>query len=315
MPTKITPATKQLALQKLRDGLTVKEVADLTGVSVRTLQDWNRKQSGKSGIPGGKPAQTQGAAPSSTDAQKAQEQAQDGKTTLEFEDSPAPPEKRGIVDEAMRSLKGMLGIADKQETKTPPVVLSAKLDPRRQQFVDSASPTLALAAMALAAWLWGRIGSEYSALAPDEKAAQRIVEPLLRIYARHAQFMTDINPDVADVGASMFALVAYVHVSLDIYQRIKQEKEEEYGTGEWNVRDSRRYRAPAESTASHASSRHADVSGDGGANGSVNGANGRDTGGIDLAHLSDKEAAQHAALSRLSELDYQHRARRSGRPV
>src|SRR5260221_390970 len=235
MPIKINTATKQMAMQKLREGLTPKEVADLTGVSTRTLERWRGKTAGKTATPGRTAAPKQQAP---VDAQNAPQDGDD-KTTLDFEDSPAPVERKGVVDSAMSSLKGMLGIADKNDDTKAQPVFSAKLDAKRQNFVSSASPTISLAFMAIASWLWGRIGPEYRVLAPDDTTAQRIVDPLLRIYARHASLMTDVNPDVADVGASMFALVGYVHVSLKLYQQIKLENEEEAdGTGnqkDWRV--------------------------------------------------------------------------------
>lgn len=311
MPTKISAPTKRLALEKLRDGLTIKQVADLTGVSPRTLERWKTGLNGKSG-------KQSSNAPVSTPPQEstppAPQDRQEDKTTLDFQDSPAPVEKKNVVDSALSSLKGMLGIADKKDDKAAQPVFSAKLDARRQQFVDSATPTLSLAFMAVAAWLWGRIGPEYSVLAPDEKVAQKIVEPLLRIYARHADFLTDVNPDVADVGASMFALVGYVHVSLKLYQQIKQEKEAVNEGNQASAGRGWRVYGPdaAEGRAGDQGDRYAPVQRASGGNGSVNGANDGYPGGVNLPHLTDKEQRQFEALSRLSQLDYQHRARRSG---
>lgn len=311
MGTKIPVATKRLALQKLRDGLSQKEVADLTGLSARSIGRLKASLTVKSAAPSGsaQPGQVSQSTPPAEP-----ETSSEDKTTLDFQDSPAPVEKKNVVDSALSSLKGMLGIADKKDDKAAQPVFSAKLDARRQQFVDSAAPTLSLAFMALASWMWGRIGPEYSVLAPDEKVAQRIVEPLLRIYARHANFMTDVNPDVADVGASMFALVGYVHVSLKLYQEIKAQKEadDEGGQTGANGRGWRVYGPDAtEGGTGNQSDRYAPVQRASGGNGSVNGANDGRPGGVNLSHLTDKEQRQFEALSRLSQLDYQHRARRS----
>ncbi len=316
MPVKIPAATKQLALQKLRDGLSVKEVTDLTGVSARTIQTWKQRHTAKSGIPAGKTVQIPQAQATQTTATNAQED----KTTLDFAESPAPVDKKGVVDSALSSFKAMLGINEEKGTKAPPIV-SAKLNAKQQQFVDAASPTLSLAAMALAAWLWGRIGPEYSELAPDEKVAERIVTPLLRVYARHSNFLTDINPDLADIGASMFALVGYVHVSLGLYQHIKREREE-YEQGyepQENVSgiNRRTYRggttAESENGSRNTRDRRGDVPGPGGINGGIDGRNDGHLASVNLSALPDKEARQYEALSRLAQLDYQHRARRSGR--
>src|SRR5258708_39256948 len=159
---KTNNATKQLALQKLRDGLSTKEVADLTGVSTRTLERWKSALSPKSAMPSRNAPVNDTLHNTPTD---------DEKTTIDFEDSPAPVEKKSVVDSAMASLKGMLGIADKKADKTSHPVFSAKLDAKRQQFVDSPTPTLSLPLMPLASWMWGRIGPEYRQLAPSDEVA------------------------------------------------------------------------------------------------------------------------------------------------
>lgn len=309
MPVKVPKATKDLAYQKLRDGLSNKEVADLTGLSMRSIGRMKSLLSEKMAMPAR-------SAPSVNDPQITPESTPHTGATLDFEESPAPVEKKSAVDSAMASLKGMLGIKDEKSAKSPPIV-SAKLDAKKQAFVDAASPTLSLALMSLATWLWGKIGPEYSHLAPDEKVAQRIVEPLLRVYARHADFLTDINPDVADIGASLFALVGYVHVSLGLYQQIKQEKldyEQGYSQDE-NISGIRRRAAATESEdrAGNASRGYAPIQRPSYGNIGANGGNARTANTVNQPNLTDKEARQHAALSRLSELDYLSRSRRSGK--
>jgi hypothetical protein len=300
MPAKINPKIKQFALEKVRDGLTSKEIAALTGVNARTIDRWKN----------------QGGIQPRTSVQDDVDTSQESndKTTLDFDDSPEPIEKKPFVEEAVRSLKGMLGIADKKDDAKVPPVLSAKLDAKRQQFVDSATPTLSLAFIALASFLWSRIGSEYSQLAPDEEVAEKIVRPLLRVYARHANFLTDINPDVADIGASMFALVGYVHVSMQMYAHIKKEKED-YGESDTALFMGRPQPTGNENGSGNSGNRHAAFQRSSGENGSINDSNVRNTTNFDVSHLADKEQRQFAALSRLSQLDYQSRARRSGRPL
>lgn len=296
MPVKIPTPTKQLALQKLRDGLSPKEVADLTGVSVTSLKSWRAKM----GIGAGNSGQIPPVTPAAKDTEE--------KTTLDFEESPSPVEKKTIVDSAFSSLKGMLGISDE---KKPSPIITAKLDAKRQAFVDAATPTLSLAAIALATYMWGRIGPEYGALAPDEKVSQRIVEPLLRVYARHASFLTDINPDIADIGASMFALVGYVHVSMGMYQHIKKEVED----NEQESNNPRNHTNPTrhESGTSNPDDRPTPIQRRRRTDDSVNGGDGGYTNDVNSTHLPEKEWRQYQALSRLSQLDFEHRARRSNR--
>lgn len=230
----------------------------------------------------------------------------DGPATLDFEESPIATNAKNPVDAAWGSLKSMLGIKTEGAPKAKPMI-SAKLDARKQQFVDAATPTLSLALIALATYLWSRIDPIYGELAPDEAVAQRIVEPLCRVYARHASFLTDINPDLADVGASIFALVGYVHVSMKMYTVIKQEREQD----DQGNRD--RSRFESENGSRDQSSGQSAVRRDYRQDAEAPGRNGGTVGDLSLAHLTDKEQRQHAALSRLAELDYQHRARRAGR--
>ena len=301
---KISPQTKRQALEKIRAGMAIPDTAKMFGISPKTLKQWAEKDSNSS-------LASTPLSSSNPPKKEGQDTTSEDKTTLDFEASPAPVDKKGVVDSALSSLKGMLGIADKKDDKATQPVFSAKLDARRQQFVDSAAPTLSLAFMALASWLWGRIGPEYSVLAPDEKVAERIVTPLLRIYARHANFMTDVNPDVADVGASMFALVGYVHVSLKLYQEIKAQKEADNEGGQTSANGWRVYRTGTEGGAGNEGDRYAPVQRASGGNGSVNGSNDGYPGSVNRPDLTDKEARQFAALSRLRQLDYEHRARRS----
>jgi hypothetical protein len=307
MPIKVAKATKDLAYQKLRDGLSNKEVAELTGLSMRSIGRMKSVLDGKSAMPArnARIAQEVGAT--------AGDEPHTGTTILDFEESPAPVEKKSVVDSALDSLKSMLGITDKPAEKKNAAPVAAKLDAKRQQFVDAVAPTAALAAMGIAAWMWSRIDNDLKFLAPDEATAQRIMEPLLRVYARHANFLADINPDVADIGASLLALGGYVRVSLALYREIKERDYEDFEeeTGFRRGRFATAASTQPEDGAGDESSGSTPVrrqyrqsnKSSGGTSG-----NGR---GVDRVALSDKEAAQYAALSRLSMLDYQHRARRA----
>lgn len=313
MPTKIASATKQSALQYLREGLMPKEVSALTGVSLRTIQGWKSKLQ-KSGMPAGNTPQMASVSQAQMHATNTEEEAQEDRSILDFEDSPAPIEEKSLMDSAWSSLKGMIGIKEKdkeEETARPPI--SGKLDAKRQAFVDAISPTAALALILLSSWLWKKVGEEYGELAPDEKTAQRIMEPLLRIYARHSKFMVDINPDFADFSASMLALAGYVRVSIKLYEEIKRDQE--YEDEDYRVRQFRQpeRNSAAESRTGQQSSGQTTVFRQYRTNDPATRGNVRNGDAFNPANLSEKEAAQHAALSRLSALDYQHRARRAFR--
>src|SRR2546423_12904167 len=106
MPTKISNATKRQALEKLRDGMTVKEVTDMFGISQRTVGRWKAGMTGKTAKP---PRNAPANPPAPPDATNTSQTGDEGKTALDFEASPEPVEKKGVVDSALSSLKGMLG--------------------------------------------------------------------------------------------------------------------------------------------------------------------------------------------------------------
>lgn len=234
-------------------------------------------------------------------------------TSLNFQDSPEPVEKKSLVDQGLDSIKGILGIRDEKGERPSPPPMSGKLDPKRQAFVDNITPTISLAFMLMASWAWGRIGQEYSRLAPDEKVAARIVEPLVRIYARHANFLTDVNPDVADAGASLFALVGYVYASLGMYQQIREEQAayEQNSTTPTRYREYRTNGHRPESGIDDQGSRQPDIQGTDQGDVGGNSGHGRAQVSVDRANLTPTQQRQYEALSALAEQDYQSRLRRS----
>lgn len=308
-----------LQLKRQRPELTERELANLVNVSKTSVHNMlaasGQNHAQKTGHDQ-KSDRDQTGQPVVTDQLVTNPDQNSDQIGLEFEDSPAPIEPKGLVDNAFSSLKSMLGISEKTQAAAPPRIFSAKLDPKQQRFVDALAPTLALAAMSIAAWMWGRIGPEYAVLAPDENVARNIVEPLLRIYARHANFLIDIDPDVADAGASVFALVGYVNVSLSLYQQIKQDQQEqeyEHEQGQNTINRRRATSHQSKNGTGNAGRGYVDVRREDRTNDPGNGANGRGSRGLDQATLTDKESRQREALSRLAELDYNHRARRSMR--
>jgi hypothetical protein len=313
MPTKISNITKRQALEKLREGMSEKDVAKMYAVSIRSLTRWQGLAQQSSTV------RTRKATPA-----KAPTEATPGgiappeetATPLDFQESPVPidDKKKSIVDQGLDSIKGMLGIKDVKGEKKVAPPLTAKLDPKRQAFVDNVTPAIALGFTIVASAWWQRIGPEYKSLAPDEEDATRIVAPLVRIYARHATFLTEINPDWADAGASLFAFVAYVYTSLGLYQKIKEEKEaaEHEQQGTYGYREYRSNGASAENGAYYSGSGYADVSGASQNNVGGSSQNGWTSQTIGRVDLTSKEQRQFEALSRLAQLDYASRARRSG---
>jgi hypothetical protein len=321
---KTTAAKKQQAIQlkRQRPNISEQEIANLLNISRSSVHRFITTS-------GPEQAQKTGSTPQRNNVQSGSEQVQDQgseQTTpqvgLDFEDSPVPVEKKSAVDQAFSSFKGLLGISDERDQKkAPPPLLSAKLTPQQQQFVDSITPTIGLAAIALSAWIWGHMGDEYRVLAPSEEVARQIIEPLVRIYARHTPAIGEINPDYADGLSSLVALVGYVHISLELYQHIKRQKEEQdydqgQDPGRVNGNGRRAYRDTArpENGARNESTGYAALWRSEGTDDQHHDSNGRNPAGLGIHDLPDKERRQYEALSRLAQLDYEHRARRSIRP-
>ena len=235
--------------------------------------------------------------------------------TFDVEEAPAPIKTKGVVEQALDSLKSGLGIQEKTATPTPLKKNAAgvKLTAKQQAFVESTSPTFALGFVTIATWAWGHVGQGYGKyLAPDENVALRIVSPLLRVYARHQTFLVEINPDMADIGASVFALVAYIHTSYALYEEIR-ENEKETGKVEHPRRNRRYEYAPSEDELDDTGDRRSYVRRRYRQDASTDSSDGRVENIVNFSHLSDEQTRQHEALLRLSQLDFNHRARRSGR--
>jgi len=239
---------------------------------------------------------------------------------LDFEESPAPvKDEKNVFDKAWDNLKAAIGFEESPDKKKKtPAPRSVKLSEKKQQFVDSVTPSISLAFVVMAAYVWNRIGPQYKSLAPSEEVAQKIMEPLVRIYARHANFMTEINPDYTDAGASLFALWGYVSSSLQMYNYIKQQEanyEEANGyrayRSGYSASDSRNGVSGQEAPGGE-NGRYADVSGSDRGDATGNSSNGQYTGTVNLAHLTPKQRSQYEKLSQLAAKDFEARARRSG---
>lgn len=191
-------------------------------------------------------------------------------------------------------------------------VPSAKLTKAQQSLYDSFAPLAIQAFVICAGWGWSLLGEEYKVLAPSEEVAEKIVAPLMRIYARTSQITASMNPNHMDAAASLAALIGYVWSSLMIYGEIKQEKAaNEQGID--NVRnngfrpvDARQNGHDNEDNRRNVASAN---TGDGRAAVSRNG---NEQPGVDLRNLSESERRAYEKLSTLRDRDFASRARRSG---
>jgi hypothetical protein len=241
----------------------------------------------------------------------------DNALPVDFQESPQPvgdePTHESIVAHGKKLLRGMLGMRDETEEKksVTPQPVQAKLTKQQQTFVNNFSPIVSYGFIIISAWCWSKAaGPEYVILQPSDDIAQKITEPLVRIFARHNSFVQSMSPDQIDVGQCIFALFAYVHSSWSMYQQMKAEKQKEeeieprYQDGYGGV-------APTEERLNGTSNRRYDVQ-QNAPNVAKYGDDGRN-GNVEYSNLTPKQEAERQALSRLSQLDFESRARRSGR--
>jgi hypothetical protein len=225
-----------------------------------------------------------------------------------------PQEEEGALAKVFKKL-GLKG-ADREE-KEYKATPSAKLTKAQQSLYDSFAPLAIQAFIVVVGWSWGLMGEEYKVLAPDEEVAEKIVAPLMRIYARSSKIGTTLNPNHIDAAASMAAMIGYAWTSISLYQQIKQEKaaNEQPGiNGYPNGYTELRASPPATDESGYGNANTGrDVTR---ANSRRNGANAQSNGhqqpDFDPRNLTESERRAYEKLSVLRERDYQSRARRSG---
>jgi hypothetical protein len=146
-------------------------------------------------------------------------------------------------------------------------------------------------------------------LAPSEEVAEKIVAPLMRIYARTSKIAASLNPNHTDAAASLAALVGYAWTAITLYQQIKEEKElaATNGTSTNGLRplDTNETRHGGQDNGRNASRSNSGV------NGAVAQSNGN-AGDSHLNTLSDAERRAYEKLSQLRQRDFESRSRRSG---
>lgn len=231
---------------------------------------------------------------------------------FDVEDAPEdlfPTEEDGVLAKVFKKL-GLKG--ESNEEKEYKAVPSAKLTKAQQSLYDSFAPLAIQAFIVVAGWSWSLLDKEYGeVLAPSEEVAEKIIAPLMRIYARSSEIGTSLNPNHIDGAASMAALIGYVWSSYSAYKLLKQEKAENEpgitashnGPRPLNANQSRHGSEDDGRDANRAASsvRRATAQ-----------SNGNGQPGVDLSSLSESERRAYEKLSVLRERDYQSRARRSG---
>lgn len=244
--------------------------------------------------------------------------AEDESALFDVEDAPEdvfPQEEDGALAKVFKKL-GLKGDTSEKEYKPVP---SAKLTKAQQSLYDSFAPLAIQAFIVCAGWAWSLMGPEYKVLAPSEEIAEKIVAPLMRIYARESKITSSLNPNHMDAAASLAALVGYAWTSVMLYSEIKQEKANSEPTSitDYASRNNG-YTELRPSPLDTSENGHSNP--DPGRNVTRshswrNGSNAKSDGtasNFDVRNLTESERRQYEALSVLRERDHASRARRSG---
>ena len=157
----------------------------------------------------------------------AESMAEPSSFTVEHTEIPAPTAEeleRQEEEQIWQRLVNKAKVRVKEEVSKP----VQELTPERQKTVKVFSSLVAHLGSSALVFVYTIPGAEYGCLAPNADELFRIIEPLLRIYARHSKVIQNISPDAADVTESLTALGAYMEVSIMLFRQIQQEKKQ-YG--------------------------------------------------------------------------------------
>ncbi len=215
------------------------------------------------------------------------------------------------LDKVFKKL-GLKGTDEKKEEayKAP----QAKLTKAQQSLYDSFAPLAIQAFIVCAGWSWSLLDKDFGeVLAPSEEVAEKIIAPLMRIYARTSKIGTSLNPNGVDAAASLAALIGYVWSSYSAYKLMKQEKaanEQGFANNYTELR-ARPLDASESGYGGENNGRHAHRAATG-VRGAATQSDGPGQGSVDLSNLSDSERRAYEKLSVLRERDFASRARRSG---
>lgn len=272
----------------------------------QTAIDNRRKRAAEKKAPNA-PASQPVTAPAAPDA------IGDDQALFDVEDAPEGMFNGQDSDSALAKVFKKLGLKGEVHDKEPRALPSAKLTKAQQSMYDSFAPLAIQGFVVVVGWSWGLLGEDYRVLAPSEEVAEKIIAPLMRIYARTSKIAASLNPNHTDAAASLAALIGYVWSSYGMYKQIKQEKQEY--ADENTV--SERFTAIRPSHAPESRDDGEDARRNAAEAGNANGRaaprrNGNQEHGVDLSKLTESERRAYEELSRLRDLDFASRARRSG---
>jgi hypothetical protein len=226
----------------------------------------------------------------------------------------APPntfteeKKPGVLEGVLTRL----GIKDDPKAPLVKAPVTGKLNQAQIQFCDMATPIANSLLIISVGWAWAQLDEDYRALAPSTEAAESIVAPLVRIYARsNKALIRAASPNTVDALMALNGIIMYLHASLTMLHEINAMKRE-YANESNRPTDirARGSNRTQETRTSGASAGYPDIqrADNGNAESNVTHANVEPP-----DNLTERERANFNSLSVLRERDIAARQRRSGR--
>lgn len=131
---------------------------------------------------------------------------------------------------AAESIYKKLGVKAKEILEAEPVELTPELAAR----VNRTSLMAARIFTSVCMWGWSIFGIEYQIVAPTVDHSQRMIEPILRITARHSKFIGNVSPDVDDLIEAGTAMSDYALYAISMMQQIREDKLANANNGRYN---------------------------------------------------------------------------------
>lgn len=129
---------------------------------------------------------------------------------------PTADEQKSTVESVLKKL----GVKAKEIAESEPIPLTPELEQR----VNKTSLMAARIFSSVSMWGWSIFGIEYQIVAPDVAQSQKMIEPVMRIAARHSKFIGNVSPDVDDVVEAGTAMSDYALYAMATMQQIREDK-------------------------------------------------------------------------------------------
>lgn len=226
----------------------------------------------------------------------------------------APPIQPGIPseDEQKSTLEKMyakLGLKAKE-------VLTEEVQPLTDEQLKYVNRTSLLAARifsSICMWGWSIFGIEYQIVAPTVEHSQKMIEPVLRIAARHTPVVGNISPDVDDIIEAATAISDYALYAMAMMQQIREDKLANGGHYTGTYRYTTGSTSASQNGFGGEPARSNDFRGYPPASNESDEASRATEYPDPSEHLTEYERQNRDALRQLSIRDFQARARKSGR--